>query len=423
MSGDNRYLPGLGAWLLACFLGGCGYRAEDYNNTNPYAAAVSMENTPVVDYAVPQMSANVLVDLCGYPAEGKKEAAVKGRSLPETFRLVDAATGETVYGGAIEETRYSEELGLSLGYVDFSGFDREGDYYLECDIIGRSYSFVLQNQLYAELFEENCQQILLQCQEGTLKVQEALVALLAYEWYGQIFPDGDASQIPDMLEKLKVWVTCQENDGVREEDTALYAAFLAKFSYLYQHFDREYATDCVRRAATVFGQVTPLHYRDGDCFLALTELYRATGLSAYGDQILDYKSFFEQNGGYLDETAYLLGAMTYMVTRQRVDVEMCEGFMGDLMERAEEISDRCGEMAHPVTAGRGDAQDLMKRALEVSCVNYVMNNYQYTGVVEEFLHYLMGRNRESVNFYEQDEERADYLLLLTQLTATASQQK
>lgn len=423
MSGDNRYLPGLGALALACFLAGCGQQAEPQENTSPYAAAASMETTPVVDYTVPQMSANVLVDLCGYPAEGKKEAAVKGRSLPEDFRLVDAATGETVYTGPIGQTQYSEELGISLGYADFSDFSGEGEYYLECDIIGQSYPFAIEGQFFEQLFAENCQQIADKCRDGTLEAPEALVLLLAYEWYGQIFPDEDKNQIPDILEELKGWVALRENDGVQEEDTAIYAAFLAKFSYNYQNFDRQYATDCVRRAATVFGQVPPLHYRDADHFLALTELYRATGLASYGNQILDYKGFFENNSSYLEETAYLLGAMTYMVTRQKVDVGMCDGFMGDLMERAEEISDHCSEMIHPVTARNNGAEDLMKHALEVSCVNYVMNNYQYTGVVEEFLHYLMGRNRESVNFYEQDGERADYLLLFTQLAATIPQQE
>ena len=41
--------------------------------------------------------------------------------------------------------------------------------------------------------------------------------------------------------------------------------------------------------------------------------------------------------------------------------------------------------------------------------------YQYTRIMEEFLHYLMGQNLESVSFYESDESRVDYMLLLAQL--------
>lgn len=74
-------------------------------------------------------------------------------------------------------------------------------------------------------------------------------------------------------------------------------------------------------------------------------------------------------------------------------------------------------MTDPVTARNNGSEELLKRAIQVSCVNYVMNIYQYTIVVEEFLHYLMGENLESVSFYDEDSDRSEYLLLLTQLAA------
>ena len=64
---------------------GCGYweEVQEQESSVPYTGAVAMEETPVVDYVVPQMSVNILVDLEGYSTEGKKEVAVKGRELPE----------------------------------------------------------------------------------------------------------------------------------------------------------------------------------------------------------------------------------------------------------------------------------------------------------------------------------------------------
>ena len=61
--------------------------------------------------------------------------------------------------------------------------------------------------------------------------------------------------------------------------------------------------------------------------MALTELYRAAGLYTYRNQILEYKDFFEDNTSYLEETAYLYGSMTYLATRQPVDVDLCTVFM------------------------------------------------------------------------------------------------
>ena len=61
-----------------------------------------MENTPVINYTVPTLTPNVLVDQHGYAADGEKKAVVKGRRPVETFRLVDRETGETVYEGTIK---------------------------------------------------------------------------------------------------------------------------------------------------------------------------------------------------------------------------------------------------------------------------------------------------------------------------------
>lgn len=403
--------------VLAVSASGCGCRTESEGGAIPYAAVSGMEEMPVVDYTVPQMSANILADLRGYSALGKKQAALKGKALPEVFRLVDAHTGETVYKGPVSGVTYNEDMGLTQGYADFSSFTDEGEYYLVCDIIGQSYRFEIRERYYLELFRENYEILSEACGDGTLSVADALDLLEAFEWYGTVFEDGDGDGLPDVLGSLREWVSHEEAEGVAEDEKALYAAFLAKFSYNYQNYDRQYATDCLKRASTVFGQAQNTFSRDSDIFFALTELYRAAGLRTYRDQIADYKSYFEDNSSYLEEPGYLMGAMTYMATRQSVDVALCETFMERLMDRTEEISMHCGEMADPITAKNNGSEELLQRAVEVSCVNYVMNIYQYTAIIEEFLHYLMGANLESVSFYERDVDRSGYLLLFAQLAA------
>lgn len=409
--------------LFVSVLCSCGYWAEtrEQENAVPYTGAMAMEDTPVVDYVTPRMSCNILADLEGYSAEGKKEVAVKGKELPEEFRLVNAFTGETVYRGILEDTTYLEEQELAIGYADFSDFSEEGKYYLECDIIGQSYRFEIHDQHIGELFLESYERMASASRAGTLPVEDAVLVLEAYEWYSEIFPDKNYDKTPDILADLRTWITCMEAEPDMEE-TALYAAFLAKFSYNYQNFDRQYATDCLKRASTVFGQNKGAAGMDADSFFALTELYRATGLSTYGNKIVEYKSFLKSDSAYLEEAGYLYGGMTYIVTRQNVDVDICDIFMVDMRAQAEEISNLYRDMLHPVNAGNNGTEDLLKSAIEVSCANYVTNNYQYTGIVEEFLHYLMGENLNSVNFYEQDGEKAEYLLLLAQLEGGSPQQ-
>ncbi|MGN0168648.1 MAG: cellulase N-terminal Ig-like domain-containing protein [Acetatifactor sp.] len=414
----NRMIKGMTCCCLAVAIAtGCGAQADSDSVKSPYASAVSMEGTPVIDYAVPQFLPNILVDAEGYCLGEEMAAVLKGRRLPEQFSLVDAVSGDVVYIGAVEEIAYNEELDLYTGYADFSEVDKQGEYYLQCDIIGESNRFSIEKQLYGRLFTETYGGFMEKCRDRSLKLDEAVALLEAYEWYSAVFPDEDENQIPDVLEEVKSWVAYKEENGVEASEEALYAALLAKFSYIYQKFDFQYATDCLKRASTVFGQLQPTLSRDADSFFALTELYRATGLYTYRNQIVDYKSFFENNSSYLEEQGYLYGSMTYLVTRHKVDLTLCENFMGNLMDRAEEISKRYEDMLHPATAKNNGSTDLLKNATMVSCANYCMNNYQYTNICEEFLHYLMGRNRESVNFYESDEDRIGYLLLLAGLAA------
>jgi len=413
--------------LLMCLTvgscSGCGKEQEvtEDNNIvkNPYAGAVSMEGTPVIDYVVPRLLPNILVDKMGYLAgSGKKTAVVKGRKLPQNFVLVDGLTGEAVYRGALEEIVYHSEAGIYSGYADFSDYKKTGLYYVECDIIGRSSAFQIRDGQYTLLFEEIYGELLKSCRQKSITLSEAVSLLEVYEWYGEIFPDEDGDQVPDVLREMRAFVSYMEEKGTEENQEAIYAAFLAKFGYLYQKFDREYATDCLKRASTVFGQVKNTVGRDADTFFALTELYRATGRYTYRKQILDYKSFFEDNSSYLDEGSYLHGGMTYVATRQKVDMELCHSFTNNLRDRAEEISKHYEEMIDPVAARNNGPDDLLKGAVVLACDNYFLNNYQYTGVIEDFLHYLMGRNPESVCFYENGEDRSSYLLLLAQLAAS-----
>lgn len=411
----ERRAAAIWAGILMAVLSGCGMQAEQENSDNLYFAVEGMESTPVVDYSVPRALPNVLVDVRGYTAECEKRAAVKGRELPTTFRLINAETGEEVYSGQLEKITYNEELGLYTGLACFDDYTTEGTYYLECDVVGQSYRFEIEDSMYAELFRETYDIRMEACEDHSMTISEAMALLVTYEWYSEVFPDDNKDQIPDVLRSLQSWISFMEESEPGAGEDALYAAFLAKFGYNYQKFDQTYATDCLRRASTVFGQQQAALNKDADAFFALTELYRATGLYTYRSQISDYRSFFENNGTYLEEPGYLYGTMTYMSTRQRVDIELCALFMNNLTNRGEEISKRYEDMIHPVAARNNGADDLLKNAVELSCANYVLNSYQYTQITEEFLHYLMGQNAESVCFYPEEGDRSSYLLLFAQL--------
>ena len=379
-----------------------------------------MENTPVINYTVPTLTPNVLVDQQGYAAVGEKQAVVKGRQPVETFRLVDRETGETVYEGTVKQTDYNGELSLYIGTADFTDYTGEGEFYLECDNVGRSLTFSLKEDHYQELLEALCTDVHDRCQDRSITEDEIITLLEACEWYPQVLADDNGNDIPDLLESIADWLekTVNETED-KEPDTMTYVAVLAKFSYLYQKYDVQYATQCLQHASSVYTKLMSTSGRDAEKFMALTELYRAAGLYTYRNQILEYKDFFEDNTSYLEETAYLYGSMTYLATRQPVDVDLCTVFMESIRNRGEELAKRSHNMIDAVMNVNNGTEDLLKRAEELSCANYVLYSYQYTEILEDFLHYLMGRNRDSVSYYPEEGDAADYLLLIAQQVSLA----
>lgn len=414
----KRALFGVGVCSMCLGMAGCtDEMAGEPGDGSPAYMAGGMEDVPVVDYLVPHQLPNVLTDRRGYSVGDVKRAFVTGRQLPETFTLVNGKTGEAVYYGTIEEKSYSEELARYVGYADFSRVDEPGSYYVVCDLVGQSYRFDITERFYQELFHEAYSEIIRDCESGKLSILDAVRLLGTYEWYGELFPDQNHNDTPDVLEKLRGWVAYTEENGAGAGQEALYAAFLAKFSYNCKNYNYPYAAECLKRAADVFGQAPDAAAGSADSFYALAELFRATGLDTYHGKLLEYKDFFDDNGTYLEEESYLYGSMTYLMTRQKVDEELCENFMYTIMGRVEQISEQYRSMIAPGPVGGNMPADLTKCVSELSCANFILNIYQYTNMVEECLHYLMGRNMESVNFHEKDGDRTVYLLWFAQLAS------
>lgn len=403
--------------LLISVLGGCGAEVETTAGDGYYAGAQGMESTPIIEYTVPQATANVLVNRLGYQAYGRKEAVIKGKELPGEFRVVNAETGEVVHEGIIEKTSYHAEDGLYVGHAVFEEYNQPGIYYIECEHVGRSYSFSILSEQYIQRFSELSESVLLACGEQSASVSEVVALLTAYEWYPELFSDQEENGVPDILEQLVIWF---ENWNYEEEDAqenVLKAALLAKFSYLYQKYDKKYATTCLQTASALFDKTRSTIQKDADSFFALTELYRASGHSTYRNQIRDYEIFFENSSSFGAEPEYLYGAITYMVTRQKVDVNLCNILLDKMMDKGEEISNRYEEMIHPVAAKNNGPDEMLAYVAEVLFVNYVLNSYQYHTILEDFWHYLGGRNLQSVIFYSMEEDCAGYILLLAQLAS------
>lgn len=433
--------------LLTAALGGCGTEAVGTAGESGPAAFEGMEPTPILEYEVPKSLPGILVDRVGYQSGGSKIAAIRGRRLPDGFRLVDMETGQTVYTGNIEKITYDEGHDLYTGYGDFSAYDMEGEYYLECGIVGRSYPFRINPELYRERFLElygsvteeldAWEEPVTDRESGTLLKQTHML-LLSYELSPQIHEDMDGNGIPETLdlaarqvEKLRAG---REASG-ELPSSALYSAVLAKFCYLYQKFDLAYAKDCLKDAAGVFakqqkersaasGEKIGDNQEDARIFWALSELYRATGTQEYRWKIREYQDFFEDREELPREQGYLFGAMTYLCTRQKVEKALCDVLMDRLLEEGERIDEEADALMNPFSGENTDTELLLERATVLIFTNFVLVNYKYDITLEEMVHYLAGRNpqaQECYGFEDNDEALTRYLLLLGQITRLYSE--
>lgn len=407
------------AVLAGCLIG-CGTTEEVVSQTveeaSVYTGPASMETTPVIEYELPESKPNILVNRVGYSAEGIKEAVIVGDGLPAQFSVIETKSREVVFEGIIDQFAFDEEQQLYMGKAVFNDLTEPGNYYLKCEILGESYPFTIQENLYQQLFLEAYEEMLKACENNALEFSDVTALLTAYEWYPEIFPDEDDSKVPDVLEVLEEWFSLEERT-FEEKKNCLYVAALAKFGYLYQETDMQKASGWIQQAANLFVGIQKSEENEPDYFYALTELYRATGWNTYRYQIIEYTDFFDGSSIYLGESSYLYGAMTYMVTKQRVSVPLCNIFYGDIEDKGNNIAGLYEYMITPMESPDDNIGGLIPRMRELFCCNYLLNNYEYTHMIEEFLNFSMGQNVDSVSLYSREGEKSTYMLMLAQLVA------
>ena len=194
--------------------------------------------------------------------------------------------------------------------------------------------------------------------------------LLAYELYPDDMDDDmgipeSGNGIPDVLDEVKYeidWLLKMQDaksgavyasvssvdnknmgyilyiDGITMEATIHFAATMAKFSYLYQGYDREFATLCLQASDRAYRYVENYlaDVSQEQYFFAAAELYRATGGYQYHSVV---KSYLTQNPeADLENDFAFWGCVTYLSTKQKVDVDLCETVTQNLMRKGETIS-------------------------------------------------------------------------------------
>jgi len=266
---------------------------------------------------------------------------------------------------------------------------------------------------------------------------EAIEAmLLAYEYNTDAFSDNtgipeSGDGIPDILNEIKVetdWLLKMQEpttgavyaavsvvdqdkgtgnpchvENVDMSSTLSFASALGYFSYLYQEYDTVYATMCLQAAdrAMKYAAKYPDTINQEEYFKAATMLYRATGYYNYRQIIAAYCE--GKNDYIMSDNDIFVGVVTYLATKQRTDITICDTMMKALKKYAETLdADRkdtlylMGEETRAV-----EHTTLLSEIARLTVVNYIISSNEYQNIMERYLHYFMGCNPDNTCYVGQ----------------------
>lgn len=275
-------------------------------------------------------------------------------------------------------------------------------------------------------------------ENGTRNVTDGCQAvnnlLLSYELYENVFSDEvgipeSGNGIPDLMDEVRYevdWLLKMQDatsgavysavsvieesgtsyrlyiESVTMDATIQFAAAMAKFSYLYQNYDRDFATQCLKAADRAYryaGQylndVSPEEY-----FHAAAELYRATGAYQYRNVVHQYLT--GENELDLDNDHVFWGSVVYISTKQQVDVNICETVIKKLLSDVEQIS-YDSKRSKYLTEGNKEQDnncELLRKMVRLAVVDHIITNHEYMMVLENHLHYFLGRNAACISYID-----------------------
>lgn len=394
---------------------------------------------------------NICVNLLGYTTKSDKIAIVYGEELPQEFHVVRADSEEVVFAGYLRDKGYNEAQQEYNGYGDFSEVEESGTYYIEAPLLGRSCTFRIGDDLYKDVLKDACRSYDWRMsgaeqdggqEEGARAKRfpeaagDMALMLLAYELNPGVFTDDagiseSGNGVPDILDEIRYkaeqMLQMQDKEtGAVSADTAgggqweeAYAMALAKFSYLYQNYDTDFATECLIAADKAWTYADFREEEEAEAskknewkLSAAAELYRASGRESFHEYISEY--FLEYGYAGEPELPVLLGYVAYISTRQPVELAFCEEITRVLTVCADEAAERTEDfLLENQEGGIGtNCRKMLEDSMYLILMNHMITSREYEVVAENILHYLMGRNAESVSCIEDVKENDCRLILL-----------
>lgn len=439
--GMNRRLKAgiLAGMIITSALNGCrGYNSEpaEYNLNTSSEDEISVSNN------VAAAEGRIMTGAAGYEKNGTKKALIECDGTDTDFAVIDMDTGEEAAGGRIRYEEKQPADGKAYGICNFSDLNKEGSFYIRTDSGICSGEFAIKEGLYKELLRENTQ-VSGKTGSGSDDITENNIrkcflditdTVLSREFFGSRDGKGNENKdnknkkkskkdknrdesvisVPESIASAKLQVDALQKlvneDGVLDkslnEDTGTcyqYSAVMSLFAYEYEQYDREYADVCRKLSAEAFKRAEETYEKaskedkeasDDKRFWAAAQLYKLTGEAGYKKAAESYAD--DPPAGFSEDRSGYLGTIAYLTSYNRIDLNVGEAFITELMEDINRVIKRESVDAFLTDPEEDREAEHVCEAYEAARLmvlgNYITKNIKYVETAESYLSYLYGMN-------------------------------
>lgn len=363
-----------------------------------------------ISFELPVSMVRTMVDRNGYLPDREKYVLFVGENITGEFRVIRETDWEVVYTGTIQKTAMEGDARfVNIGIGDFSTVTEPGNYYIEQDQVGRSYTFAISETAYEPVFQGLLQNILTE-----LPSAEAVTAadicdvsfgmhsmMLALQCHGVLF-EKDNNLVMQLLELAEWLMSFQdETTGSMFEDyeaTAAFCGVLTQSAAAFGKYDANVSKEFTAAAkkAWIWMEKNPdmaEEYSSAQ-FYAATQFYKTEG--TWGHKAVIEKYLQTRTTKITEDRFAFYGSVIYLNTIKGTNRDLCTQIMQELVDETEEISRKVKE--NPYLVYSNDIAQNLQKVLLICFVDYITPSNEYAVIIENTIHYLSGRN-ETGNRY------------------------
>lgn len=381
-------------------------KKETYSVQQP----VRMEE---VSMELPVSTVRAMVDRNGYEADRDKIVVFLGDNLTGGFRVISETDWKVVYSGTIQKASMKGDDCYENIYLgDFSAVTEPGIYYIEQDQVGRSYTFTISESVYGPVFDGFLENIVTELPETENMSAKDICnisfgihsMMLALQCHGVLF-EKDNDLVTHLLETAEWLVTFQDaKTGSMFEDyeaTAAFCGILAQSADAFGKYDANVSKDFMAASKKAWRwlekQTQGAKEYPSAQFYAAAQLFKVEGLRSYG---LTIEKYLESRTTKITEDRFAFyGSVIYLNTVKNTDRDLCTKIMQELVNETEEISRQAKE--NPYLIYSDDIAQNLQKVLLICFVDYITPSNEYAVIIENTLHYLLGRNETGTRYLDE----------------------